>query len=87
MKHKEKIKHAESEPRPEGESSNNNVTVGADNLDVDGAEDNPADGDDRPFDTVLKLLRSYLEMLSRPYHDHLRDLIDEGNVEFQLIIN
>lgn len=81
MKHKEKIKHTESEPPPDGEGSNNNVTVGADNIDVDG--DNPADGP--RFDTVLKLLRSYLEMLSRPDHDQLRDLIDEGNVEFELI--
>lgn len=82
MKHKGKIKHTtESEPRPEGEGSNNNVTAGADNIDVDG--DNPADGP--PFDTVLKLLRSYLEMLSRPDNEQLRDLIDEGNVEFELI--
>ena len=87
MKVKQKSKRKETIDGAE-EGSHDNANVGtndvavADDVDKDVVTDKPPDV--TPFDTVIKLLRGYLDMITQLNHDRVRDLLNQGEY---LIVN
>ena len=80
MKVKQKSKRKETIDGAE-EGSHDNANV-ADDVDKDVVTDKPPDV--TPFDTVIKLLRGYLDMITQLNHDRVRDLLNQGEY---LIVN